>query len=1471
MDNNDAIIDYIAWGGDAGADDDAAVAASEWPTGEYINTSELKSYETIGRDKLSSDSNRTIDWENFVTEKADPYGTDATIVTPCAQNSNRRIVINEVMFNPSNHPFDNGWEYRKEITINSSKIMDNLTNFPVLIEITDADLIEKARLDGFDILFCAADGETQLDFELEGYDGSTGSLTAWVKIPILNATNDTVIYMYYGKPYTTEPQNSEGVWSNDYVGVYHMTEDFGSIQNSVADSNHGGRYNTPTRTSGQINFAQQFSGNGDGDTFRIKDLGLADGINSNITFSAWASIDDADSEDYGKVLANRNGTSGNYTYSIQVDDQSPKRVYIQVNDDNSPRFNFVENTWLYIVGTYNGTQKRIYINGQMLDIDYQSGPIEKSLEDTFIGSRLSGQDIGGMIDEIRFSSVARSDAWIETEYNNQNDTSTFFVVGSEMINTNDWFYRKVITINSSQVPANQTDYPLLINHQDIDLKNKARSDGNDILFTAADGGTILDFEIERFNKSSGDITAWVRIPNLSATTDTIIHMYYGNPEITSSYANPIGVWDDNFKLVQHFQEYSGTCYDSTQYYNNGTPENGVTQSFTGKIDTSARFTSGVERVTVPDSNSLDFTSKITISAWINKTGAVGFQSIVNKGEQASGVNYFLDTFNDELAFGFYTGGSWYENITTGLNLQTGVWYYVMATFDDANNKVKLYINGSLISEFDNFFSPSTNGFDLGIGLNMLDTEAYMGNIDEVRVSDTVRSAERFTTEFNNQNSTNTFYSISEELITSNWLFRKPITINSSYVTSDLTDFPILIDITDFDLKRKARLDGFDISFTSADGKTCLDHEIEEFDGSTGEWHLNENGDGTVDEFSDSTKYNNNGWGGDGNINNVPSKTIGRISYGQDFNASSGDGIPDFINCSNDASLDITGKELTIEAWINFHGPYTDHYSGILSKGGWSAGYRPIIRENSYNVKFQLPENTYDLGASQSINADSWHHVVMVYNGSKMMMYIDGVKDTIELAKSDNILLAPDNLWLGHGDDVASAGWSYPWNGLLDEVRISDVARSTDWIQTQYNNQNSSKTFISAGLEESIDHEWVELYNPGTASIDLTGWYLTDNDGNRFELSGGGTLLPGKYIVCHLGESGRNGSGDIFGPVESIVQTTVQLGKTDGKDTFLDNGNPTTNYGVSSRLYMNQYNDPIQGNRPMVQFNLSDFENKTITNAQIWLYRYDGSTNVDGTVRVYRVTRDWTESGATYNTYDGSNAWTTSGGDYNNTPYDTQTVYVSINRWYNWDITELVQSWLAGTYQNYGMIFVAEYYSSWEEFRSMNYTGDPTMRPMMTISYYDYSQKNILDNSDDLTLVNYNDMIYDYVAWGSDAGTDDDTAVAYGQWIDGAYVDTSDFIAGETLGRDKYSTDTDTPIDWENESNTRGDPFGVNSTCETPSAKNEYPFIPEFDIIAIPILIITVIILYFNKNRNLLKYHKEKSGKKKSQKMIKKKR
>ncbi|MCG2680785.1 MAG: DUF2341 domain-containing protein, partial [Kiritimatiellae bacterium] len=99
--------------------------------------------------------------------------------------------------------YDMGWVYRKKITIVYTNVSATLTNFTLLVSVTDTNLINTAngghvaQSDGGDIIF-ANPQLTKLDHELEKYVDTNGQLIAWVRIPILSSNVTPYIYMYYG-------------------------------------------------------------------------------------------------------------------------------------------------------------------------------------------------------------------------------------------------------------------------------------------------------------------------------------------------------------------------------------------------------------------------------------------------------------------------------------------------------------------------------------------------------------------------------------------------------------------------------------------------------------------------------------------------------------------------------------------------------------------------------------------------------------------------------------------------------------------------------------------------------------------------------------------------------------------------------------------------------------------------------------------------------------------------------------------------------------------------------------------------------------------------------------------------------------------------------------------------------------------------------------------------------------------------
>ena len=104
----------------------------------------------------------------------------------------------------------------------------------------------------------------------------------------------------------------------------------------------------------------------------------------------------------------------------------------------------------------------------------------------------------------------------------------------------------MLTINHTQVPnTDQTNFPYLFNTTDPLLATTtynghvASPNGYDIIFTSdAAGQNILNYEMEEYNPATGQVVAWVQIPLLSHTQDTVIYVWYGNASVTTLQTQP---------------------------------------------------------------------------------------------------------------------------------------------------------------------------------------------------------------------------------------------------------------------------------------------------------------------------------------------------------------------------------------------------------------------------------------------------------------------------------------------------------------------------------------------------------------------------------------------------------------------------------------------------------------------------------------------------------------------------------------------------------------------------------------------------------------------------------------------------------------------------------------------------------------------------------------------------------------------
>ena len=326
----------------------------------------------------------------------------------------------------------------------------------------------------------------------------------------------------------------------------------------------------------------------------------------------------------------------------------------------------------------------------------------------------------------------------------------------------DFTYHKIITINQTMV--NQSIgtgiYPMLVSTTDTDLRDHAQADGDDIVFFASDNTTLLSYEQEFWNSTTGELVEWVGVTDI--TNVSYIVMYYNNSTIANS-ENITGVWDSNFKLVQHLNETpAGTTYDSTSNNNDGTTVNMTSaDQVSGQVDGSLDL-DGDDHISLT-SQAIDNNVAFTISTWMNGTdGDIAY------GEGYDGNDNWalflgIDGSPPYSARFYVKDNNVWKALTKGTTQVNDSYHYVTLSQTNKSHRT-IYIDGQPEETTTTTYGDMStlNTANIGVLERSAFGSYFVGGLDELRVSDTARSAAWIETEYNNTASPELFISIGAE-------------------------------------------------------------------------------------------------------------------------------------------------------------------------------------------------------------------------------------------------------------------------------------------------------------------------------------------------------------------------------------------------------------------------------------------------------------------------------------------------------------------------------------------------------------------------------------------------------------------------------------------------------------------------------------------------------------------------------------
>lgn len=214
-----------------------------------------------------------------------------------------------------------------------------------------------------------------------------------------------------------------------------------------------------------------------------------------------------------------------------------------------------------------------------------------------------------------------------------------------------------------------------------------------------------------------------------------------------------------------------------------------------------------------------------------------------------------------------------------------------------------------------------------------------------------------------------------------------------------------------------------------------------------------------------------------------------------------------------------------------------------------------------------PSGQIRVAETELFPLDSWQHVVCTVDASTLKLYRNGNLTATQAWSGSMFSPLPAPMGIGvklSGSSADTGGTAGYWHGLIDDMALWHRSLSAGEIATLYaagvqglslDNPNplppASALVISeflgdnsgGALDEDYDSsDWIELYNGTASSVNLDGYYLTDELGNKTKWRFPAVSLPaGGYQLVWASSKNRRVPGQ-------PLHTNFQL--SDGEELYL---------------------------------------------------------------------------------------------------------------------------------------------------------------------------------------------------------------------------------------------------------------------------------------------------------------------------------
>ncbi len=633
--------------------------------------------------------------------------------------------------------------------------------------------------------------------------------------------------------------------------------------------------------------------------------------------------------------------------------------------------------------------------------------------------------------------------------------------------------------------------------------------GTDLRFADEDGN-LLPCEVDTWTPG-GESLVWVKVPSLSRSTR--ITAYYGcaNPPANT----PSAVWSNGFVGVWHLggsaaaelTESSGVSTDFSTV--NGT---GVALGATGIVGHAVDFSNGEigSSLSAAHDSDLDGFSNFTVELWSWQGINTNRQAyLLSKAAGTPSAYLFYQNANRASCFNVYntnvSNGKYY-NIASGITPSLGIWNHQVFVRNTAPSTAKAYgyLNGSPIPAdgmalptLDDVYDNSAPLY-LGNGNGNSD-RVFPGLIDELRISNVARSADWVkATHDCVADADFAAYDVGNDW--ARYANKFTVTFAGAPAGETLSNFPVLVKVSEnnpegFSYADCRKPNGGDLRFADANGN-LLPSEVDTW---------NTNGVSLiwvkVPSLTSSTKISAYyGWKDappvdptavwDSNYVGIwhlgesalPLMESSGRSYGFDTSSNGQEtlgttgvagGCVDFSTGATAISNRLTAAgsaaqsgfdDFTVELWSK-QASTTDYTPYFLTKVD-SRQYAYLFHQqrgsSPYDV-FRISTNGTDSasisGSAMVPEMDEWnyHAIARDTTDKKVYCFMNGSpapEGGVALPSGYDATMwqSTSLLYLGNAQTTANR---YGFPGKIDELRISNVARSAAWVQATHDTVTSA--------------------------------------------------------------------------------------------------------------------------------------------------------------------------------------------------------------------------------------------------------------------------------------------------------------------------------------------------------------------------------------------------------------------------------